>query len=270
MGWYEGPFTGEIFLVNDIAMSDMAADFQIADRLPGIWRPSSADVNGEYNLLAVFDDTKFLYAERDLSPGVQDPPENGTEIGTYTRDAFNQTFAPNLTYDDNGSYNLDGTVNVGSGIGDLGPNGDIPGGFNVNSWEDNLEFGPFTWGNLGPMDRVNISQGGVVGAWFTENTNTGFYAYMILMPDNTFVFMPFVPAKVGTVNEVENGVDVGTYTHANGDLNFTGTWDDSPNAGVGDIGVTNSAAVTLATDANGIETLTLDPANQNIIFNRLL
>ncbi len=252
LGWYEAASAGEIFLVNNIARDDMVADFRIDDPLPGIWRPASADVNGAYNLLAVFDDANFLYVERGPNP----QPEDGVEIGTYTRDAFNGTFASNLTYDDN-----TGAQGV-SGIGSLGQNVAFPGGLQVINQGNTLEVGP-----LGFIDRVNTGQGGVGGAWFTENASTGFYAYMILMPDNnTFVFMQFDPANTAD----ENGVDVGTYTYANGNLNFTGTWDDSPNAGMGDLGITNSAPVTLATDANGNETLTLDPANQNITFNRLL
>jgi hypothetical protein len=94
----------------------------------------------------------------------------------------------------------------------------------------------------------------VFGAW--ASTNGAGFNYLILMPNNTFVYAENDLAAVAP----ENGLEVGTYTYnaGTGAITFNIDYDDNDpgnGSGVGDIGISVTTGSTLSNGSNTLSIL---------------
>jgi len=215
----------------------------------GAWRITNG---AAFNYLVLFNDKTFLYAENDLT--VQ-APENGLEAGTYSYDPTSGKVTLNLTYDDNAPGN-------DSGAGDIG----TPAVFDLALSADKTVLS-ITNAGLS-FDAVDFTSGSsaIVGAWEINNSTTGEFEYLVLMPDGTFLYAENDP----TVQAPENGLEVGTYTYDPGTdtVTFNITYDDNApgaDSGIGDIGTPATIDFVLSNSNN-----TLTAAGGTLVFARAL
>lgn len=217
----------------------------------GVWRIT----NGEaFNYLVLLADNTFLYAENDLT--VQTAEENGLEAGTYSFDPNTGKATLTINYDDN-------APGQDSGAGDIGTPAvyglALSSGNTVLSIPDaDLSF-----------DAVDFTGGSsaIVGAWEINNSTTGEFEYLVLMPDGTFLYAENDP---NVQTPAENGLEVGTYTYdsAAGTVTFNITYDDNApgaDSGIGDIGTPATIDFALSNSDN-----TLTAGGGVLVFARAL
>ena len=134
--------------------------------LVGLWRAT----NGvEFNILILFADNSFAYAEYDSS--VNSSPENGLEVGAYSFDATNNILSFNLTYDDNDPGN-------DSGVGDIGTQTDVEVHLLNNGETLSLAGGELE------LDLEGMGSSPITGVWRMVNGTE--FSILTLFADNTF------------------------------------------------------------------------------------
>lgn len=224
----------------------------LSNGIIGTWRITNGD---EFNYLVLLNDNTFLYAEND--PTVQ-APQNGVELGTYTFDPNSGKVTLTILYDDNAPGN-------DSGAGDIG----TPAVFDLALSAGNTVLSVTNAGlNFDAVDFTGASAA-LVGTWTIYDSTTGEFAYLVLMPDGTFLYAENDP----TVVAPENGLEVGTYTIDTnaGTATFTINYDDNApgaDSGIGDTGTPVTFGYTLS---NADNTLTVPTAaGGSLVFTRAL
>ena len=90
---------------------DETTEPEVIDSPVGVWSISDGD---GFAYLALLADDTFLYAENDLT--VQNPEENGLEVGDYSYNSSTNEITFNVIYDDNYPNNDSGISDIGNPI----------------------------------------------------------------------------------------------------------------------------------------------------------
>lgn len=193
----------------------------LSNSIVGVWGRTGAD--GGFNYLILLKNNTFIYAENDTS--VSFASENGLEVGTYSYDTATGDITFTVVYDDN----------VSGGVGHSGV-GDLSVGNNDQVFATTVSGNTLTIAGVPLTSLGTYSSRPEVGIWHIPSATAGFN-YMLLLPNNTFIYAENDLAYTSP----DNGLEVGTYSYDStaGEITFNVVYDDNNpgnTSGLGDIG----------------------------------